>query len=112
MGLFGTLVLPVTVFVLWAAFSAPGGLGDARSHLDMAVSPAGLRRIIAIGGVPSLVTIMSIYREGGILKRLRATPLRPVTILGAHVVVKLSFTVCGPRASGAGRQTLLPGRYR
>ena len=41
----------------------------------------------------SLVTIMAIYRDGGILKRLRATPLSPLTILGAHVVVKLAFTV-------------------
>ena len=40
----------------------------------------------------SLVTIISIYREGGILKRLRATPLRPHTILTAHVLVKLLFT--------------------
>jgi ABC-2 type transport system permease protein len=35
---------------------------------------------------------VAIYREGGILKRLRATPLRPVTILTAHVLVKLLFT--------------------
>jgi ABC-2 type transport system permease protein len=39
--------------------------------------------------VLSLVTIIAIYREGGILKRLRATPLRPQTILTAHVIVKL-----------------------
>jgi ABC-2 type transport system permease protein len=42
--------------------------------------------------VLSLVTIISIYREGGILKRLRATPLRPQTILTAHVIVKLILT--------------------
>ena len=42
--------------------------------------------------VMSLIAIISIYREGGILKRLRATPLSPVTILSAHVVVKLVFT--------------------
>ena len=40
----------------------------------------------------SLITIVSIYREGGILKRLRATPLPPVVILTAHVLVKLIFT--------------------
>ena len=45
--------------------------------------------LIAISAVLSLVTIISIYREGGILKRLRATPLRPQTILAAHVIVKL-----------------------
>ena len=45
--------------------------------------------LIVASAVLSLVTIISIYREGGILKRLRATPLRPQTILTAQVVVKL-----------------------
>jgi ABC-2 type transport system permease protein len=49
--------------------------------------------LIAVSSVLSLVTIISIYREGGILKRLRATPLRPQTILTAHVMVKLTLTV-------------------
>jgi len=48
--------------------------------------------LIAVSSVLSLVTIISIYREGGILKRLRATPLRPQTILSAHVIVKLLLT--------------------
>ena len=48
--------------------------------------------LIALSAVLSLVTIIAIYREGGILKRLRATPLRPHTILTAHVLVKLLFT--------------------
>jgi len=47
---------------------------------------------IAINTVLSLVAIIAIYREGGILKRLRATPLSPITILVAHVLVKLMFT--------------------
>jgi ABC-2 type transport system permease protein len=45
--------------------------------------------LIVVSAVLSLVTIISIYREGGILKRLRATPLRPQTILTAQVIVKL-----------------------
>jgi ABC-2 type transport system permease protein len=48
--------------------------------------------LIAASTVLSLVAIISIYREGGILKRLRATPLRPHTILTAHVLVKLLST--------------------
>ncbi len=48
--------------------------------------------LIAVSAVLSLVTIISIYREGGIFKRLRATPLRPQTILTAQVVVKLLLT--------------------
>ena len=50
---------------------------------------------VAIGAALSLIVIITIYREGGILKRLRATPLSPLTILGAHVFVKLIFTVIG-----------------
>ena len=54
--------------------------------------PVFVSVLIALSGVLSLVTIISIYREGGILKRLRATPLRPQTILTAHVLVKLVLT--------------------
>jgi ABC-2 type transport system permease protein len=60
--------------------------------------------------VLSLVTIISIYREGGILKRLRATPLRPHTILTAHVIVKLLFTAITLAAMMvAGRRYYPPG---
>src|ERR1035438_1948966 len=54
--------------------------------------PVLVALLIALNGVLSLVTIISIYREGGILKRLRATPLRPWTILTAHVLAKLALT--------------------
>jgi ABC-2 type transport system permease protein len=47
---------------------------------------------MTLSAVLSLITVVAIYREGGILKRLRATPLRPWMILTAHVLVKLSFT--------------------
>ena len=62
-----------------------------------------------MNAVLSLVTIISIYREGGILKRLRATPLRPQTILTAHVLVKLLFTAITLLLMIAGRAPLLPG---
>jgi ABC-2 type transport system permease protein len=65
--------------------------------------------VIAIGAVGSLVAIMSIYREGGILKRLRATPLSPVTILGAHVLVKLCFTVLSLTLLVLAGRRLFPG---
>jgi ABC-2 type transport system permease protein len=54
--------------------------------------PAFSPVITAMSAVISLVTIISIYREGGILKRLRATPLGPVVILSAHVMVKIVMT--------------------
>jgi ABC-2 type transport system permease protein len=65
--------------------------------------------LIAMSAVQSLVAIISIYREGGILKRLRATPLSPVTILGAHVVVKLVFTVISLALLLLAGRRLFPG---
>ena len=60
----------------------------------------------------SLVTIISIYREGGILKRLRATPLRPQTILSAHVIVKLLLTAATLALMFlAGRRYFPPGAH-
>lgn len=95
LGLFGTLVMPVVVFLLL------GRLFGARSRPLPAAAAALLRVelpvfaaiLMTISAIVSLVTIISIYREGGILKRLRATPLRPQTILTAHVLVKIALTV-------------------
>jgi ABC-2 type transport system permease protein len=94
LGLIGSVFVPVIVFVLIGrtyGSSLSGGGDGARGLVgpDLAVFAALL---IAISAVLSLVTILAIYREGGILKRLRATPLRPLTILTAHVIVKLLFT--------------------
>ncbi len=95
MGVFGTLGVPVIIFLLLGKVFAEGGdaPGGELSRLNGPVVFAAI--FIALSTVSSLVAIISIYREGGILKRLRATPLRPVTILGAHVAVKLIFTLIG-----------------
>ena len=94
LGAFGSIVLPVLVFVLAGRFM--GGQiptrGTAATQFVRVELPVLVAVLIALSGVLSLVTIISIYREGGILKRLRATPLRPQTILTAHVLVKLVLT--------------------
>ena len=94
LGAFGTIGIPVLVFVVTGRIVgrslAPASL--AASSFIGAGLPVLASVLIAISAVLSLVTIISIYREGGILKRLRATPLRPQTILTAHVIVKLLLT--------------------
>ena len=94
LGAFGTIGIPVLVFVVTGRIVgrtlAPASL--AASNFISAGLPVLASVLISISAVLSLVTIISIYREGGILKRLRATPLRPQTILTAHVVVKLLLT--------------------
>jgi len=93
LGAFGSIILPVLVFVLVGRFMG-GRLppGIAASEFVRVGLPVFVSVLISLSGVLSLVTIISIYREGGILKRLRATPLRPQTILTAHVLVKLALT--------------------
>lgn len=93
LGVVGSVAMPLVIFLVAARL---GG----RSTTLPADAPASVRAtfpvlgalLVAVAAVQSLVAVISIYREGGILKRLRATPLRPVTILSAHVLVKLMLT--------------------
>jgi ABC-2 type transport system permease protein len=95
LGVVGTVVVPVGVFLLFGEMMS--GRADSQTrrveqYLTVDV-PVLAALLIAISAVLSLVTIVAIYRESGILKRLRATPLRPATILTAHVLVKVLFTI-------------------
>lgn len=94
LGLFGTVGLPVLMFVLVGRALAPRAQENAARlpRFLWADLPILASLLIAASAVLSLVAVIAIYREGGILKRLRATPLRPHTILMAHVLVKLGFT--------------------
>lgn len=93
MGVIGTLFVPVLLYLVLGRtlrIDVPSRAGAM--PFNLAILSA---LFIGISAALSLVAIISIYREGGILKRLRATPLSPVTILGSHVVLKLVFTVIG-----------------
>jgi ABC-2 type transport system permease protein len=114
MGFVGSIIMPAVIFVLLGraiGVSRPPSaaamvMPDDVPPVNVAILAAV---VIAIGAVQSLVAIVAIYREGGILKRLRATPLSPVTILGAHVVVKLAFTVASLSLMVLAGRRLFPG---
>jgi len=94
LGAIGSIVMPVLLYILFARLGralSPQGRFTASNFFHVNV-PVIVAILIAINTVLSLIAIISIYREGGILKRLRATPLRPWTILTAHVLVKLLLT--------------------
>jgi ABC-2 type transport system permease protein len=94
LGAFGTIGVPVLIFIVVERVAkrqlpeSPAGTGTFTGG----AVPVLVALLISLSAVLSLITIISIYREGGILKRLRATPLRPQTILSAHVIVKLLLT--------------------
>ena len=93
MGVIGSLFIPVVVFVLLGRTFNMGEVMSDEAPAKPFNVPVMAALFIAIGSVLSLVAIISMYREGRILKRLRARPLTPVTILSAHVFVKLLFTI-------------------
>ena len=95
LGAIGTIFVPVLLFVV--AGKATAGVNVQPSdNFSRLLGPGGIATLlsmsITVGAVLSLANIIAIYREGGILKRLRATPLRPWTILSAHIIVKLLLT--------------------
>jgi ABC-2 type transport system permease protein len=94
LGFVGTVGIPVVVFVILGRTIGreAGAASESAGEFVRVSLPVLASILIALSAVMSLITIVSIYREGGILKRLRATPLRPHTILTAHVLVKLLFT--------------------
>jgi ABC-2 type transport system permease protein len=92
LGLFAAIGVPFTMFLVLGR-SVSTSTDHARATQFVALDlPLFVSIFISINAALSLIAVISIYREGGILKRLRATPLRPPAILGAHVLVKLFFT--------------------
>jgi ABC-2 type transport system permease protein len=94
LGVIGTVGLPVLIFVVFGqVLGSPARRASAVVPRVISVDlPILASLLITTSTVLSLVAIIAIYREGGILRRLRATPLRPYTILTAHVLVKVLFT--------------------
>jgi ABC-2 type transport system permease protein len=114
LGVVGNVAMPVVAFVIMSRLfqtsrrAVPAGASD---FIAMTLPVFG-SLLIAVGAVQSLVAIVSIYREGGILKRLRATPLRPETILSAHVLVKLALTIVSLAVMvAAGRRYIPAGAH-
>jgi ABC-2 type transport system permease protein len=87
--------MPVLVFLVLGRLLGGGrrAMPAATAALVRIDLPVFAAILMTISAIVSLVTIVSIYREGGILKRLRATPLGPQTILTAHILVKVVMTL-------------------
>lgn len=93
---FFTLVFPVMLLVFFGMIygNEKTDFFKGAGFVDIAV-PSYTAMIIASSGLISITTIIASYREKGILRRLHATPLRPQTILSAHVFVIFIMTTLG-----------------
>ncbi len=95
-GAFFTLVFPLMILLLFGSLHGNAPMPEYNGYGTVDVSvPAYIGMIIGTTGIMVLTVTMSAYREKGVLRRLRATPLQPQMILIAQVVVIFMMTVLG-----------------
>src|SRR5512146_2912579 len=95
-GAFFTLVFPLMMLYLFGSIygnTPPPGYGS-QGAVD-ALIPAFTAMVIGIAGLMSVTITMATYRENGILRRLRTTPVSPLTVMLAQVVVVFTMTCLG-----------------
>jgi ABC-2 type transport system permease protein len=96
MAAFFTLAFPLMMLFLFGSIygNKPTPFFGGYGSVDVSV-PSYTAVIIATSGLLFLTIAMASYREHGILRRLKATPLRPQAILGAQVIVIFLMTTLG-----------------
>jgi ABC-2 type transport system permease protein len=91
------LVLPIVVlYVLNGVFGdqADPSVWEGQSPIDF-YTAAYVALVVATIGVLSLPVHLAGYRERGVLRRFRASSLRPWGLVGAHVAVTLLTATVG-----------------
>src|SRR5512136_369966 len=87
MSAFFTLVFPLIYLFLFGIISGnePTPQFGGQKTIDASI-PGLAAVIICITGLMSTTMTMATYREKGILRRLRTTPVSPLVVLGAQVI--------------------------
>ena len=95
-GAFFTLVFPLMMLFLFGSIygNTPTPLFNGRGTIDISV-PAYTAMIIATTGLMGMTITLSAYRENGVLRRLRTTPVSPLIVLAAQVIVLYVMTTLG-----------------
>ncbi len=96
-GAFFTLVFPlIMLFIFGTIYSnVPAGPGSGGPEAIGSLIPAFTAMVIGITGLMAVTITMATYRENGILRRLRTTPVSPLVVMAAQVVVVFSMTALG-----------------
>jgi len=93
---FFTLAFPILLLLLFGSIygNKPTPFFNGRGMVDVS-TPAYLAMIIGSTGLLSIAISVSSYREKGVLRRFRATPLKPAAVLSSEVVVHFLMTLLG-----------------
>ena len=93
---FFTLAFPLIMLFIFGSIygNKPTSFFGGFGSVDVSV-PSYTALIIATGGLLSLTIVLAVYRESGVLRRFQATPLKPLVILYAEVIVIFTMTAFG-----------------
>jgi len=95
-GAFFTLVFPLMMLFLFGSMYGNKPIAEfgGQGSIDISV-PAYTAMIIATTGLMGLIITIATYREKGVLRRLRTTPISPLVVLTAQIIVLFSMTTLG-----------------
>jgi ABC-2 type transport system permease protein len=96
LNVFFSLMFPIMMLLLFGSIYTNDPSPIYGGHGSVDVSTAGyLCMVIAVSGLMTLPITLSQYRERKILKRFMATPIKPIDILSAQLVVNSIITGIG-----------------
>jgi ABC-2 type transport system permease protein len=95
-GFFFTFAFPVIVLLIFGSIFGNEPVEDfgGRGTVDVSV-PGYIGMIVGTIGMLGLPVSLATYREQGVLRRFRATPLQPSVVLAAQVLVNLFMLFVG-----------------
>jgi ABC-2 type transport system permease protein len=95
-GAFFTLIFPLMMLFIFGSIygNQPPPGSDGKGAIDNLI-PSFTAMIIGITGLMAIAITMATYREKGILRRLRTTPVSPLVVMIAQVVVVFIMTCLG-----------------
>lgn len=95
-GAFFTLVFPLMMLFIFGSIygNTPPPGASSQGVIDGLI-PTFSAMVIGIAGLMSITITMATYRENGILRRLRTTPISPLVVLVAQVIVVFVMTGLG-----------------
>jgi ABC-2 type transport system permease protein len=95
-GAFFTLIFPLLMLFIFGTIynSQPASIAGSQGSIDDLI-PSFSGMIIGITGLMAITMTMATYRENGILRRLRTTPVNPLVVMLAQLVVVFTMTLFG-----------------
>lgn len=95
-GAFFTLVFPLIMLFIFGTIAGVQPVPGTNSQGPVGdLIPALIAMVIGITGLMSITITIATYRENGILRRLRTTPVSPLVVMMAQVVVVFTMTALG-----------------